>query len=37
MGHVVSSQAYLDEENDDITDDPAETIVEDQPANAATP
>lgn len=31
MGQVVSSQAYVDDvQNDEITDDPADAVVEDQ-------
>ncbi|KAG8391040.1 hypothetical protein BUALT_Bualt01G0146600 [Buddleja alternifolia] len=37
MGQVVSSQAYLDDQNDDINDNPAEAIVEDQTMNVTTP
>lgn len=31
MGQVVSSQAYVDDQNDEISEDPAEDVVEDQP------
>ncbi|KAK6140442.1 hypothetical protein DH2020_025826 [Rehmannia glutinosa] len=37
MGQIVSSQAYMDDNNDDINDDPAEAIVEDQPMNVSSP
>ncbi|KAI3445237.1 hypothetical protein Pfo_001902 [Paulownia fortunei] len=37
MGQVVSSQAYLDDKNDGINNDPAEAIVEDQPMNVSSP
>lgn len=37
MGQVVSSQAYLDDQNDGINEDPAEAIIEDQSVNVADP
>ncbi|XP_020551321.1 Fanconi anemia group D2 protein [Sesamum indicum] len=38
MGQVVSSQAYLDDEDDGIQDDdPADAIVDHQPTNGSTP
>ncbi|KAL3814707.1 hypothetical protein ACJIZ3_015975 [Penstemon smallii] len=37
MGHVVSSQAYMDDQNGDINDESADIIIEDQPTNVATP
>lgn len=37
MGQIVSSQAYLDDQNDEINEDPEEAIVEDQPLNVADP
>lgn len=37
MGQVVSSQAYLDDRNDGINEDPAEAVVEDQSVHAADP
>lgn len=37
MGQIVSSQAYLDDQNDEINEDPEEAIIEDQPLNVADP
>ncbi|KAL1536039.1 Fanconi anemia group D2 protein isoform X3 [Salvia divinorum] len=37
MGQVVSSQAYLDDQSDEINEDPAEAIAEDQPMNDGNP
>ncbi|GFP99762.1 hypothetical protein PHJA_002120300 [Phtheirospermum japonicum] len=39
MGQLVSSQAYMDDKNDDIKDDDNndDAIVEDQPMNVSSP
>lgn len=36
MGHVVSSQTYLDDQIENVNADASEIIVEDQPMNATS-
>lgn len=35
MGHVVSSQAYVDDQNENIQSEASEVNVEDEPMNVA--
>lgn len=37
MGQVVSSQAYLDDQNDQINNNSAEAVVEEQMMNDSSP